>query len=346
MPVHLGLGLLTGQVPPGSAHSVADEYEGILRLARAAEEAGFAAAWVSEHHFAEDSHLPSLLPMLAAVAAVTERIRLGTAVVLAPFHHPLRFAEDCAVVDQLSRGRLIVGLGAGWRKREFELFGIPFAERASRTAELVRICRAAWEEERFTFAGKHHTFTDVSVTPKPVGTIPIFLGGSVPAAIARAGRLGGGFIATPADRIDVFREEVAQFDAAARAAGRDPRGLAIGFHVNAWVSPDGRLPEEVRAAMWQQIGRYAVWHAQDEGHGVTAFPPIDDERIRARTWLGTAAQVLAKARPWTDEFGDRELHVIVRLHYPGMSFDLAEGAIRAFAADVAPGLMSRNAAAR
>lgn len=352
MPVHVGLGLITGQVPPGSAHTVADEYAGILRLARVADETGFASVWVSEHHAAEDSYLPSLLPMLAAIAAVTERVRLGTAVVLAPFQHPLRFAEDCAVVDQLSRGRLVVGLGAGWRKKEFELFGIPIAQRASRTAELLRICRAAWDQERSSFAGKHHTFEDVSVTPKPFGRIPIFLGGSVPAAVARAGRLADGLIATPADRIDAFREQVAAFDAAASAAGRDPRALAIGFHVNAWVSADGRLPDDVRAAMWQQIGRYALWHSQDEGppgriegHEGTLLPPIDDERIRARTWMGTAADVLARARPWIDEFGDRELHPIVRLHYPGMSFDLAERAVRAFAAEVVPGLASRGAVA-
>lgn len=338
MPVHVGLGLFTAQVPPGSAHSVADEYAGILRLARVAEETGFASVWVSEHHGAEDSYLPSLLPMLAAIAAVTDRVRLGTAMALAPFQHPLRFAEDCAVVDQLSRGRLIVGLAAGWRKKEFELFGIPLAERASRTAELVRICRAAWDQERFSFAGKHYTFEDVAVTPKPFGRIPIFLGGSVEAAIARAGRLADGLIATPADRIDVLREQVAAFDRAAGAAGRDPRDLALGFHVNAWVSADGQLPDDVRAAMWHQIGRYALWHSQDEGHVGTALPPIDEERIRARTWMGTPADVLARARPWTDEFGARELHVIVRLHYPGMSFDPAERAVRAFAADVIPAL--------
>ncbi len=341
MPLHFGLGLFTGQVPPNASRTIADEYADTLALARVADEVGFDAFWVSEHHFAADSYLPSLLVMLAAVAAVTERIELGTAMVLAPFQQPLRFAEDCAVLDHLARGRLLVGLGAGWREAEFRAFGIPMRERVGRTVELAQVCRLAWDQERFSFHGKYFDFDDVALTPRPAGHLRLLLGGNVPAAIARAGRLADGYIGSPQNRLSVFQEQVAAFDEAARAAGRDPSRLAIGFHVNAWVSPDGSLPASVQHAMWHQIGTYAVWHAEDKAQGEPdaglRLPPLDERLIRERTLLGTPAEVVAQTRPWVEAFpNDRELHVVVRLHYPGMARAEAEAAIRLFAAEVIP----------
>src|SRR6266568_3101933 len=129
MAVHIGIGLFTGQVPPDSGRTFAQEYREVLDLVRLAETLGFDSAWVSEHHGAGDGYLPSLLPMLAAFAASTDRILLGTGVMLTPFHDPLRLAEDAAVVDQLSGGRLVLGLGLGWRDEEFRMFGVPKSER-------------------------------------------------------------------------------------------------------------------------------------------------------------------------------------------------------------------------
>src|SRR6266540_3825794 len=109
MAVRVGVGLFTGQIPMGSGRTFAREYRETLDLVRLAESMGFDSAWVSEHHGASDGYLPSLLPMLAALAASTERMQLGTGVVLAPLHDPLRLAEDAAVVDQLSGGRMADG---------------------------------------------------------------------------------------------------------------------------------------------------------------------------------------------------------------------------------------------
>src|SRR5436305_10084185 len=119
MTVRIGIGLFTGQVPQDSGRTFEREYREVLDLVRLAEALGFDAAWVSEHHGTSDGYLPSLLTMLAAFAAVTERIELGTGVVLTPLHDPVRLAEDAATVDQLSSGRLILGLGLGWREEEF-----------------------------------------------------------------------------------------------------------------------------------------------------------------------------------------------------------------------------------
>src|SRR5438034_2189947 len=135
MGVKVGIGLFTGQVPPGSDRTFAQEYREVVDLVRLAETLGFDSAWVSEHHGAGDGYLPSLLPMLAAFAEATDRLKLGTGVLLAPFHDPLRLAEDAAVVDQLSGGRLILGLGLGWREEEFRMFGQRISERVTRTIE-------------------------------------------------------------------------------------------------------------------------------------------------------------------------------------------------------------------
>src|SRR5881409_2839869 len=148
MGVHVGIGLFTAQIPVGSRRTFAREYRETLDLVRLAESVGFDSAWVSEHHGASDGYLPSLLPMLAAFAASTERMQLGTGVVLAPFHDPIRLAEDAAVVDQLSGGRLILGLGLGWRDEEFRMFGQEVGERVHRTVDAVEVLRRAWTGER------------------------------------------------------------------------------------------------------------------------------------------------------------------------------------------------------
>ena len=126
-------------------------YNETLDQARWAEELGFNSVWLSEHHFTDDGYMPSIPTALAAIAARTERVRLGTAVLLAPLHHPLRLAEDLAVVDLISNGRLDVGLAAGYRSKEFEVMAVPRTERGQRTEETVQILRLAWAGEEFSF---------------------------------------------------------------------------------------------------------------------------------------------------------------------------------------------------
>ena len=167
MAVQIGLGLFTGQVPPGSGRTFTQEYREVLDLVRLAETLGFDAAWVSEHHGSGDGYLPSLLPMLASFAAATDHIKLGTGVLLTPFHDPLRLAEDAAVVDLISGGRLILGLGLAWREEEFRMFGQPVEERVKRTVDTVEILRRAWTGERFSFEGKVYSYDRVKVTPAP-----------------------------------------------------------------------------------------------------------------------------------------------------------------------------------
>jgi alkanesulfonate monooxygenase SsuD/methylene tetrahydromethanopterin reductase-like flavin-dependent oxidoreductase (luciferase family) len=134
--------------------------------------------WVSEHHFAEDGYLPATMPSLAALAARTETVELGTCIALAPLYDGVRLAEDAATVDLLADGRLTMGLAIGSNPREFESFGVPREERVERMTDLKDLLRASWSEGALDYDAEFHDVSpDVSVTPKPESKIPIMFGG-------------------------------------------------------------------------------------------------------------------------------------------------------------------------
>jgi probable F420-dependent oxidoreductase len=342
MAVHVGIGLFTGQIPPGSPRTYSQEYREILDLVRLAETLGFDSAWVSEHHGAGDGYLPSLLPMLGAFAAATDRIRLGTGILLTPFHHPLRLAEDAAVVDQISGGRLILGLGLAWREEEFRMFGVPLKERVRRTVETIEVLRRASTGERFSYEGRAFSFDRVLVTPPPARAegIPIWLGGSVEPAIRRAGRLADGYLRTRGGQVDQMREDFAVAEEAARDAGRDVSEFPVGQLQNVFVWEDGDAWEIVREGAGHQIGVYAGWAQGSDTPGKDFFvSPPDDETLRTITITGSPHDVAKRLRPIIEAFGGRrEFHLIVRLHYPGMDFETASRAIELFAEKVLPAL--------
>jgi probable F420-dependent oxidoreductase len=342
MTVLVGIGLFTAQVPPDSDRTYPQEYRETLDLVRLAETLGFDSAWVSEHHGAGDGYLPSLLPALAAFAAATDRIKLGTGVILTPFHHPLRLAEDAAVVDLISGGRLILGLGLGWREEEFRMFGVPLSERVARTVETIEILRRAWRGERFSFDGKVFSFDQVKVTPPPARSsgIPIYLGGSVDAAIRRAGRIGDGYIRTRSGGLEQMRADARLADEAAREAGKDPSAFGFAQLQNSFVWEDGDVWEVVERGAAHQLGVYGGWAAGSDTPGKGFFvAPMDEETLHRMTPAGTPAEVARALRPMAAAFGDRkEFHLIVRLHYPGMDFDTASRAIELFGEKVLPAL--------
>ncbi len=342
MTVRIGLGLFTGQIPPGSDRTFAQEYRDVIEMARLAETLGFDSVWVSEHHGSSDGYLPSLLPMLAALAAATERVQLGTGVILAPFHHPLRLAEDAAVVDQLSEGRLILGLGLGWRDEEFRMFGLPAKERVRRTSETVEILRTAWTGDRFSHDGRVFQFDDVLVTPRPAQEPgpPIYLGGMVEASIKRAGRLGDGYIRSRGD-LESTKAALTWAEEGARDGGKDGADLGFALLQNAFVWKDGDAWEVVRDGAAHQLGVYAGWRDgtdTPERPQLKVMPP-DEQTLRAMTPAGDPQEVIHALRPLIEAFASREVfHLVIRLHYPGMDFDTAARSIELFASEVLPAL--------
>lgn len=235
--VTFGISLYTGQHAPGST---GQWYGEAAALAEASEAAGFDTFWVSEHHGFSDGYLPSPLTLLAAIAERTTAIRLGTGLLLGPLRHPVKLAEDACVVDQLSRGRLVLGLGAGYHLAEFDMLGVDAAGRGRRLTETVEILRRCWQGERFSYHGTVHSLDGVRVSPTPfrAGGIPIWLGGYAPAALERAARLADGHLVGRGDPEIVQ----ASADLVQRALQGDPRPFTFGLNVTVVLTDPGGHP--------------------------------------------------------------------------------------------------------
>jgi alkanesulfonate monooxygenase SsuD/methylene tetrahydromethanopterin reductase-like flavin-dependent oxidoreductase (luciferase family) len=328
--VKFGLGILSGQVPVGGSGSFAREYADMLLCAELAEELGFDSVWLTEHHFAADGYLPSVLPIAAAVAARTRRITIGTAAILAPFHHPLRLAEDAAVVDQLSGGRLILGLALGWREEEFRGFRIQMSERAGRLEETVAVLRLAWSGARFSFTGRHFEFDRVRVTPSPAHPIRIWIGAGSPRSIERAAVIGDGYVASKTTLAD-FSEKLALADHVARAAeGRD---FALAVMLDAWI---GSVDPEVHAGIWYKTDVYRHWREGQDVPGRDLNVGVAPTDLPVPFIHGEPASVAAQLMAYLPLARGHELTLIVRLHYPGLAFARTAAAMRRFASSVMP----------
>jgi probable F420-dependent oxidoreductase len=209
--------------------------DNIARFATRAEELGYDSLWTFQRLLvgADDELAPvyrSVLdPMLALTyaAARTSRIRLGVAVVNMPFVSPVVLAKQAATLDVLSGGRLDLGLGNGWYEPEFTASGVTSARRAARAVEYVRVLRTLWGDEVASFDGEFYTVPPSRMNPRPVqpGGPPILLGGAVPAALARAGRLGAGWLSVSATDLERIAEPIA---VVREAAAGDPRVVVRG----------------------------------------------------------------------------------------------------------------------
>jgi probable F420-dependent oxidoreductase len=180
-----------------------DDIQSLLALAPAAERLGYDSVWVSEHLFHTAYVLQRLgnkpyyepLTVLSAVAAMTQTIRLGTSVLVLPYHNPIRLAKTVATLDAISAGRVILGVGVGVIEEEFTALGSPYKERGAYSDEALAIMQTLWMQEDPQFAGTYYTFNGMKFSPKPVQQPhpPIWIGGSSHAALRRVARLGDGW---------------------------------------------------------------------------------------------------------------------------------------------------------
>ncbi len=143
-------------------------YQDILRGARLAEDLGFDSVWIAEHAFSEHGIISSPHSLLAAIAAQTKRVKVGVACTIVPWYHPIRMAQDLATIDVISQGRLIVGTGRGYQKREFDAYGLDIAESRDRFVEGMDITIKAWSQERFSYSGQFYNIPEVMLVPRPV----------------------------------------------------------------------------------------------------------------------------------------------------------------------------------
>lgn len=215
-------------------------------FARAAEVAGFESLWTVEHVVVpsgyesrypydpsgkmpggEDLDIPDPLVWLTWVAAATSTIRLGTGILILPQRNPVVLAKELATLDQLSGGRVELGVGVGWLEEEFDAIGVPFAERGRRTDDHVAAMRSLWSEDRATYHGEFTRFDGCISRPRPVnGSIPVHVGGHTDIAARRAGRLGDGFFPGKGKPAELARLLGVARDAA-KEHGRDPDAIEL-----------------------------------------------------------------------------------------------------------------------
>jgi natural product biosynthesis luciferase-like monooxygenase protein len=178
--------------------SASDVYKSIVDQAVAAEELGYDAIWLAEHHFTKYGVAPSIPVLGAAVAEHTSTIRIGSGISVLPFHDPRRLAEDYAMLDVLSGGRLDFGCGRGYQPAEFAAFGVSMEEARERFEESVEVIDGLWRNETFSYHGKFFEFEDLSLYPRPVQSPPpIWLAAVSPSSFVAAAKAGRPFLSAP-----------------------------------------------------------------------------------------------------------------------------------------------------
>ena len=335
--MRFGYGLITCQRYPGDPASDVDRYAEALEIAVEAERLGFDSVWTSEHHFADDAYMPSLLPVSAAIAARTERVEIGTGLVLAPLYPPLRLAEDAATVDLLSRGRFVLGLGLGWLDWEFEALGSSLATRGADLEAAITACKQGWSDGLVEAQG-------VSITPKPArpGGPPIWIGAHVEPAVRRAARMADGWIAGEPTEED-FSQGVAWVHDELAGGGRDEQAFEIAGYWPVFVSADGA------DAAWERVKPYLHYMEWKYGDAEGAKgrlgdlplpPPLDaagEAEMRDAIICGSPAEVTEKIGRLKEIAGER-FTFIGRHYFPGMDRSQMRDATALFSNEVIPAL--------
>jgi len=317
--------------PPESGVATPRLYAEILEQVVWLEQLGLDLVWFTEHHFVEDGYLPSWTPVAGAMAARTTRVRFSSDICLLPFSHPVRLAEDLAVLDNLSGGRIEIGVGMGYAPHEFRGFGIPLAQRVSRTDEGLEVLRRCFSGERFSFHGRRYDFDDVVIHPRYVqpGGPPLWVAAMSEAGAVRAARFDAHLLPQgPRERVlDPWR-------AALRDSQRDPAAYRVGIIRGCFVTDD---PERewpaVRAAEKYRGQLYSRFFAEAGRHGSWYR---DEDRI-PQTWVvGSVDHCVAELSSYVRDHGITDL--VTWAVPPGVRPAQMAPHLERFARDVVPRL--------
>lgn len=239
----------------------------------AADELGFDYTWVAEHHFSNYGYSTNPLLTIAKASALTKRVRFGQAVIVTPFWHPIRLAEDIALTDILTDGRLDIGLGRGYQHVEFKGLDVPYDESREIFLEQLEIMQKAWREDDFTFEGRYYQVpTPITVLPRPLQAPwpPIWIATQSPTSLDWTADQGYSALMTGGGSIprETIEEWTARFAARRAEAGHDPADTRIGVLRFVYVT---ETDAEAREAIWQ-----TRWQRRLAQH-----LRLGDERIRA-----------------------------------------------------------------
>lgn len=309
----------------------------VIAEAQLAEASGFEACFFGEHHQDKDGFLPSPLIVATAVAARTQRLHVGTSVILLPLHHPVHVAEDVTTLDIVSKGRVILGVGVGYQASDFQTFGIPMAHRAGLFEEGLEIIRQCWRGEPFSFHGTHYHLDNIQIRPRPFQTPapPLWIGASVPAAVRRAGRLGDAFVATPSTTLAQTLRLVDIYRQAAADAGREPQVVLMR---DAWVAASRAEAEAVYGPEVMTAYRYYWENRLAEFRDIGSEAEFTlDLLAQDRLILGEPETCIREFHRWHEATGaDYFLLRLRHAHSGGPAHAQILGAIQLFGDRVLP----------
>jgi len=316
--------------PGADLTRVVDE---MMAEAQQAERCGFDSFFTTEHH-QEPGYFPSPLPLLTAIAARTSTIRLGTGIAILPLYHPTRLAEDCATLDIISKGRLILGVGMGYQDVDFAAYGLRVSDRVSLFEEGIEILKRAWTEEKVYFVGKRHTLTDVVVSPKPVQKPrpPIWVAALGDEAMKRAGRLGDALLADSFQLPARLKPRVDLYRATAESRGNVHK---VAVFREGFVAPTReqaiRDYEEGLLSTHRYYWRHGSYYQDIKKEEDLTLARISLDRLI----LGSPEDCVEKVQMWNREVGAD--YFLIRFRHPaGPSHQKVMDAIKLFGEAVIP----------
>lgn len=309
--IKFGVMANTHPAPGTDLRRLVDE---LIAEAQHAERAGFDSFFLTEHHQEPSGYIPSPLPLAAAIAARTSTIRIGTGIAILPLYHPTRLAEDCAVVDIISKGRLILGVGQGYQDGDFAAYGLEVKDRVSLFEEGLEIVKRAWTEEKVYFVGKRYTLQNVMVTPKPVQKPhpPIWVAALGDEPMKRAGRLGDALLADSFQLPDRLKRRVKLYRDTAESRGRAHKVVVFREGFVAGTREEAiRLYESGLLSTHRYYWRHGSYY-QD----IKKEEDLDLRRISLeRLILGAPADCIERVETWHREVGAD--YFLIRFRHPG-----------------------------
>lgn len=314
-------------------------YRAMLDQMVQAEALGYDSVWLTEHHFTEDAYNPASLSMAAAVAAATTRIRIGTFILLLPFIHPVRAAEDVALADILSNGRFDLGVGQGYTHEEFDAFCIDRRERAPRMVEGIELMRRLFTEENVTFDGRFTQTKDMTLRPRPVQQPhpPLWIGARGPKATRRAAELGAHLMTTLGpDPTPLYLDTL-------KETGRNPEEFNIAqLRMVYCAETEDEAWADTQEHLWHVFGYYArvLGEAKDVEGDDAPLPVERPEDLRdspladTALMIGTPDQVAEKLERFRTEYACTDF--VLSTHFAGIDVAKSTRSLALFAEHVMP----------
>lgn len=299
---------------------------------RLAESLGFDVLWLHEHHSLKQMY-PDPLMALAALAPVTERIGLGTNMLLLPIHHPVRVAQAAAMVDVLSNGRLHFGVANGYSAGDLHTFGVSSSRRGARMSEGLELIRALWTEDKVTRSGASFQLTDFELFPKPLQKPrpQIYVGGHAKAAIERAARLGDHYLLSTTQRTSDIAALLATYHTALRALGRELNKPLLN-RIVCTVPNKQRKTQALKFFGDIFLAAYSHWGHDNVTAADTADPDYDDMN-RELFIIGEPSECIERIQAY-EELGIG--HIACLMNFGGAERDMADESLRLFGEKVLP----------